>query len=143
MKKIRCTDCFDTGIILKSDPPKRCHCQKQINSLYDDAELARITKQGNSNPMVMLYGKLPGEKKCKTCTFLFAKQFANRYYKCGFRQCTGGRASDHRIGWDACKKYEEDENSCIKGRFSKGRRRKQKAQTSIKDSLLGAGSQCY
>lgn len=77
------------------------------NSLYDETELARITKEGNDNPMVMTYGKLPGNRKCKTCSHLFYKRFANKYYKCELRKNTGGPATDHRVNWDACNKYQE------------------------------------
>lgn len=57
------------------------------------------------NPMIEMFGVTPGEK-CKTCTWLYYKQFANKYYKCQYRNCTPGPASDHRVNWPACGKYE-------------------------------------
>lgn len=77
--------------------------------LYSDEEIDRLTRKLNRNPMVNLAGKLEGDKRCKTCKFLCVREFARRYYKCRFRPCTGGPATDHRVNWDACKKYEPND----------------------------------
>ena len=56
---------------------------------------------------VRVYGPGPEGRTCKTCRHLYYRQFSKRYYKCAYREETGGPGSDHRVGWNACAKYEE------------------------------------
>lgn len=58
------------------------------------------------NPLIAVYGKTEG-KKCKDCSHLYSKEFANKYYKCDLRKDTNGPGTDHRINWNACGKYEK------------------------------------
>ena len=60
------------------------------------------------NPMVQAFGFRPS-KKCKDCKHLFAKRFAGTYYKCGLRLNSNGPATDHRVRWNACSKFEGGE----------------------------------
>lgn len=69
------------------------------------------TKSGTptSNPCVIAYGPGPGGKTCGDCAHLFMQGgVAGRYYKCGLRLNTGGPATDHRVRWPACAKFEDD-----------------------------------
>lgn len=59
----------------------------------------------NPNPMVVAYGKLEPTRRCKECRFLEKHSAGNTWYKCAFRR-KGGPATDHRVGWDACGKFE-------------------------------------
>ena len=72
----------------------------------------------NQNPCIRMYGfyeKNPKtEVKCKTCTNLLAVKLANTYYKCGLRKITGGPATDHRVRWQACGKYEPRDEETAK-----------------------------
>jgi hypothetical protein len=60
------------------------------------------------NPCVRLWGPGPEGKKCKTCDLLHCRQYGKRYYKCGLRRDSACAATDHRVGWAACAKYEEE-----------------------------------
>lgn len=59
------------------------------------------------NPCVRWLGKGPEGKKCRTCAHIVCRAFSKRYYKCDIRPITGGPATDHRLKWNACAKYEE------------------------------------
>jgi len=59
------------------------------------------------NPMVKLYGKGPGGKKCRDCKHLYVKEWDKRYYKCALRINTNGPGTDHRANWHACGKFVE------------------------------------
>ncbi|WP_231464755.1 hypothetical protein [Pedobacter sp. Leaf132] len=62
------------------------------------------------NPCVGAYGKGPEGTRCKTCTHLYCKSFGKRYYKCELRKDTNGPATDHKVNWPSCRKYEKNEN---------------------------------
>lgn len=61
----------------------------------------------HDNPMVKAHGFGPEGKRCKHCKHLFVRQYAGRYYKCGLRVNTNGPATDQRVNWAACSKFEE------------------------------------
>ena len=73
-------------------------------SLFKDLDINKL----DSNPCVYWYGNGPDGKKCKTCSKLTYKQRTKRYYKCTERTITAGAATDHRVNWNACAKYEEE-----------------------------------
>lgn len=62
------------------------------------------------NPMVYGMGPGPEGKKCKHCEHCYAKQFSGRYYKCDLRGNTNGPATDIKVNWPACAKFEEKKN---------------------------------
>jgi hypothetical protein len=68
---------------------------------------AQTNSPARVNPCVRLYGHGPADAKCKTCAFLFYHTTARRFWKCHLRIFTRGPASDHRVNWPACGKYEE------------------------------------
>lgn len=75
--------------------------------LFGEHEMDR--KLQSPNPMVRAFGFGPAEKNCQTCLHLVIHQPGqNRYYKCRLRGITNGPATDHRVRWPACGKYEED-----------------------------------
>lgn len=55
--------------------------------------------------MHSLYGKLDGER-CGDCAHLVGKSYANTYYKCKIYGDSGGPATDWRLRWVACGKFE-------------------------------------
>ncbi|MEN6547729.1 MAG: hypothetical protein ABFE07_16975 [Armatimonadia bacterium] len=62
------------------------------------------------NPCVRLWGPGPEGAKCRTCTLLVLVVrygAGRRYYKCRMRRMSMSEATDHRVGWRACAKYEE------------------------------------
>ncbi len=60
------------------------------------------------NPCVRLYGYGPEGETCKTCGLLIVNPFAGRrYYKCDLRRMSRCAATDHRVSWRACGKWEE------------------------------------
>jgi len=52
-------------------------------------------------------GKDAMDRKCKACRLLLRKVLRSSrvYLKCQLRGNTGGPGTDHRAGWDACKKF--------------------------------------
>lgn len=67
----------------------------------------RKPKKGE-NPCVLLYGSGPEDKKCGDCTHFHRLYYHNQtYFKCDLRKITHGAASDHRLRWPTCSKFEE------------------------------------
>jgi len=62
----------------------------------------------NPNPMVKLHGFWEPRTKCKNCKKLLGIQYSKVYYKCSLRKNTHGPATDHRVNWDACMKFEDN-----------------------------------
>ena len=63
--------------------------------------------KSDPNPMAKAHGYGPDDKRCKHCQHLFFRQFDKKYYKCALRQNTKGAATDQRVNWRACGKFEE------------------------------------
>jgi len=60
-----------------------------------------------SNPMVTAVGAGPDGVTCRTCSHLYlVGGVAGRYWKCDLRRVTGGPATDHRVRWPSCARYE-------------------------------------
>ena len=60
------------------------------------------------NPCLVVYGPGPEGAKCKTCVHCrYPLHQSGRFWKCDLRRLTHGRATDHRVTWPACGKYEE------------------------------------
>ena len=55
-----------------------------------------------------VYGYMP-EEQCRTCKHLICKERTVRYYKCELSAVSAGAATDWRVGWDACGKWEKRE----------------------------------
>ncbi len=69
---------------------------------FDARELA-----AEPNKMRLAYGPGPRGKRCKECVWLVGWRYANVYYKCRLRGMTHGPATDHRVNWKACGKFEQ------------------------------------
>lgn len=68
-------------------------------------------KDTEKNPCVKLYGAGPEAETCKHCTYLTLQRYtAKNYYKCKLRTITRGPATDHRVNWKACAKFQEKLN---------------------------------
>lgn len=59
--------------------------------------------------MYRVYGMVP-DKSCKTCVHCRFIQYNKRYYKCDLSNLSHSTATDWRISWTACGKYEESDN---------------------------------
>jgi hypothetical protein len=70
------------------------------------AWLEQQKKKQIVNPCVKLYGPGPEGAICKTCRHLGAHWTARKFYKCELRTFSRGPATDHRVRWPACGKYE-------------------------------------
>jgi hypothetical protein len=92
-----------------------------MNTLFDFEETPQEHKpprdwQGNEipvsdNPCVRLYGIDPQGRKCKDCKNLTKYYYHGyTYIKCDLRKLTHGKGSDHRVKWDACKRFEQEED---------------------------------
>lgn len=73
----------------------------------DTPETARQAAR-KTNPCLRVYGSGPDGAICKLCRHLIAKKFDKTYYKCALRANTNGPATDHRVRWPACGRYEKD-----------------------------------
>lgn len=68
------------------------------------------TKMGTltTNPMLALAGPGPEGRICRDCTHFFRQGgVAGTYYKCDLRRVTSGPATDHRVKWPACARFDE------------------------------------
>lgn len=65
----------------------------------------------NTNPCLTVYGPGPDNQKCEGCIHLRFPQHhsAKRYWKCDLRKLSHGSATDHKVSWPACGKYERRE----------------------------------
>lgn len=79
---------------------------EEQQELFSLSSILALPKKKKVNPCIALYGNGPEGVKCGTCVHLYVKRYANKYYKCGLRT-SGGLATDHRVNWPACGKYEE------------------------------------
>lgn len=62
----------------------------------------------NPNPCVQAFGPGPHGRICNGCALLNLRWASGRrYYKCSKRRMSSCEATDHRVGWDACAKFEE------------------------------------
>lgn len=65
----------------------------------------------NKNPAVQRWGFGPEGVQCGACVYLFLSRSnsGKRFYKCTkrgeFEGITAGPRTDHRVRWDACKKF--------------------------------------
>lgn len=78
-----------------------------MKDLFGNTAYVGPTKKNKSNPCIDVYGKGPEGTRCKTCVHLYAKSYANTYYKCGLRKNTNGPGSDHKVNFTTCGKYQE------------------------------------
>ena len=64
-------------------------------------------KRADPNPCVALYGEGEPGITCRHCVHLrYHVKYTAKYWKCDLRALTHGAASDHRVGWQCCSKYE-------------------------------------
>ena len=86
--------------------------EQALQEMERDPETVRATC---SNPMVRGYGfhdDEPVQTRCKTCRHCLRKRHRSfRGYRCRFRRDSNGPATDHRLKWPACAKYEPKEES--------------------------------
>jgi hypothetical protein len=74
------------------------------NPLPDPFHPLPLSKK--QNPCIRAFGAGPENKRCKHCTHLYRKRWAGVYYKCELRNNTNGQATDHRVNWPACSRFE-------------------------------------
>ena len=58
--------------------------------------------KGNAAPI----GSGPDGETCKTCKHAYFHRGSKRYYKCDLVRATGGPATDIRLKWPACARWE-------------------------------------
>lgn len=70
-------------------------------------DLAGLDQQaGPANPCVTVWGPGPEGERCRSCRHL-VRPGANRAWpKCSLRAITRGAATDHRVTWPACGRWE-------------------------------------
>lgn len=61
----------------------------------------------DKNPMVHRFGRGPDKAQCLSCSHIRRKDAGSRkVYKCLERGVSNSAATDHRLRWNACAKYE-------------------------------------
>ena len=82
----------------------------RMNVLHDPAlqeSLAIPLPPVEPNPCVRKFGAGPAGVTCRTCALLITHDYHDkRYFKCHMRGDTKSEATDHRVGWRACRYYE-------------------------------------
>lgn len=83
---------------------------------------AEWAKQQGANPdgkypvrilqMRKLHGKSEGNI-CGNCAHFIRKKMGAIYFKCDLTKITGGPATDWRVNWPACGKFEPDKGKTI------------------------------
>jgi hypothetical protein len=64
----------------------------------------------NTNPCIALHGPGPVGQTCKGCVHLrYPLHHSGRYWKCDLRRVSHGSATDHKVSWPACARYEKRE----------------------------------
>lgn len=64
----------------------------------------------NTNPCLALHGPGPDGQKCRGCVHLrFPQHHSARHWKCDLRKLTHGPATDHKVTWPACGRYQKRE----------------------------------
>jgi hypothetical protein len=60
-----------------------------------------------ANPMLAVAGPGPAGERCERCRHLYqVGGTAGRYYKCDLRRVSASAATDHRVRWPACGRFE-------------------------------------
>lgn len=76
-------------------------------------DIPAIEKMPPVNPCVQVYGPGPEGKQCQDCRYLVGFCKGQVYYKCLLRRLTNSPASDHRVRWPACAKFEQRKSDHI------------------------------
>ena len=59
------------------------------------------------NPCLAVYGTGVEGQPCKGCVHLrYHPDYRARHWKCDMRRLTHGKATDHKVNWQSCGKYE-------------------------------------
>lgn len=81
-----------------------------VSSFFADSGAKRPPLSSRPNPMVVALGPGPEGRVCGDCRHLKWKGgHSRRYYGCEERgEFSNGPATDHLVGWPACRSFEED-----------------------------------
>jgi len=61
-----------------------------------------------TNPCLAAFGLGVEGRRCGGCFHLYrVGGVAGRFYKCDLRRVTSGAATDHRVRWPACGRFED------------------------------------
>lgn len=79
--------------------------EKWLDEQFEKA--GKVAVEDRVNPMIAMFGKGPENVICKNCGHLFYNQPGRKkFYKCALRTFSRGAATDHKVKWPACGKYE-------------------------------------
>jgi hypothetical protein len=87
-----------------------------MENLFGQQEPAKIlplkNRSGsfNINPCIAVFGDGPDGSRCKNCTQLRYKAGSKKFFKCALRTITNGAATDHKVNWPGCAKFEQIAN---------------------------------
>lgn len=70
------------------------------------AALVILRKANGVHPHNALPLREPSGEKCGSCKHLFAHKWSKTYHKCGIGPVSHGPATDVRVRWPACVKWE-------------------------------------
>lgn len=84
----------EARILAKRSPPR------------DRATLVRMRTLRGLHPHNGLPLRQPSGETCKSCEHCWAKRYSGTYYKCELTPDSKGPATDVRVRWPACEKWE-------------------------------------
>jgi len=82
---------------------------QQVLPTFDNIT-PECAKPKRLSDMYWFYGRSP-DRQCKNCMHLFARARNRTYYKCDLTAATFGPATDWRVNWEACGRWEEREKA--------------------------------
>lgn len=76
-----------------------------MTDLFDNAVEQQQSLPRRHKDMIAMYGEMPGER-CGDCVHFISISYANTYHKCDLTRMTHGAATDWRVNWPACGRWE-------------------------------------
>ncbi|MFT9848499.1 hypothetical protein [Aneurinibacillus sp. REN35] len=84
---------------------------EQLDLFPDMPYLEPLPESNHPNRMVRQFGEGPEGTTCKTCRFLYKKEWNRTFYKCELYRDSNGPGTDFRKKWQSCSKYKAREGA--------------------------------
>lgn len=84
---------------------------KRRKPAADRASLVALRIERGVHPHNGMPLRQPPGETCGSCKHHYAKRYSKTFHKCDFTNDTGGPATDIRVRWPACSKWEAKEGT--------------------------------